>query len=249
MPIQKNAVTGQVLERIKEMILSGRFPPGSKLPPERELSAAFGISRSSVREALRVLMHMRIVESRHGQGTFVTSLSPDLLIEPLRFAVAWNDELIFQLFEARKILETGTAALAGERLTDEDRAELRRHYEALIETIDDPPVFLGHDMAMHELIARAARNPILTSLFASISELLRESRSRTGAVAAIRAQTVVDHGAILRAIEARDPEAAAEAMRTHLEHVETKLRDLGEGSGGASRARAAEPGKRRSKGG
>lgn len=238
-PIEKSAVTGQALERIKELILAGRFPPGSKLPPERELSALLGISRSSVREAIRALSHMNIVEARHGQGTFVTSLSPQLLIQPLRFVMAADDEVIYELFELRKIVETGAARLAARRITGMQIAELQRHYGQLIESIDDPPTFLEHDVAMHDLIARAAGNDLLLSLLASVSTLLRESRNRTGAIRAIRAQTVIDHGEIVQAIQTHDPERSATAMIAHLDHVETKLRELGHVTA-AGRVRATE---------
>lgn len=226
-PIRKSAVTGQALERIKEMILSGRFPAGSKLPPERELSSALRISRSSVREAIRALSHMNILEARHGQGTFVTSLSPELLIEPLRFVLSIDDELIFKVFETRKILEVGAAALAAPRIDEDELEELRTRYTALIESIDDLPRFLAEDFAMHEIIIRTARNELLTSLYASISSLLRESRMRTVRLPGVPAQTVIDHGEILRALEVRDTDACAEAMRRHLERVEGKLRGAG----------------------
>ena len=225
-PIEKSAVTGQALERIKELILAGRFPPGSKLPPERELSAVLGISRSSVREAIRALSHMNIVEARHGQGTFVTSLSPQLLIEPLRFVMAADDDVIYELFELRKIVETGAARLAARRITGTQIAELQRHYGQLVASVHDAEAFLEHDVAMHELIARAAGNNLLLSLLASVSTLLRESRNRTGAIRAIRAQTVIDHGEIVEAIQNHDPERSAAAMMAHLDHVESRLRDL-----------------------
>jgi GntR family transcriptional regulator, transcriptional repressor for pyruvate dehydrogenase complex len=226
-PIQKSGVTTEAVERIKQMILTGRYTPGSKLPPERELSEMLGISRSSIREAIRALTHMNILEARHGQGTYVTSLSPRILVEPLRFVMAVDGELIYQLFELRKIMETGAAALAATRITLEQLVELRHHYESLVQLIDVPHLFLEHDVAMHELIFRAADNVLLLNLHESIFELLLESRNRTGAVAAIRARTVVDHGEILKALEARDPDRSSAAMMEHLDHVESKLRELG----------------------
>jgi DNA-binding FadR family transcriptional regulator len=226
-PIQKSGVTAEAVERIKQMILSGRHTPGSKLPPERELSEMLGISRSSIREAIRALTHMNILEARHGQGTYVTSLSPRILIEPLRFVMAVDEELIYQLFELRKIMETGATALAARRITSEQLDELQHHYESLVQLVDEPYLFLEHDVAMHELIYRASGNVLLLNLHESFFELLLESRNRTGAVATIRACTVVDHGEILKALQARDPERSSAAMMEHLDHVESKLRELG----------------------
>jgi len=226
-PIRKNAVTTEVAERIKQMILERRLSPGSQLPPERELSEMLGISRSSAREAIRALTHMNILESRHGQGTYVTSLSPRILVEPLRFVMAVDEELIYQLFELRKIIETGAAALAAKRMTPEQLNELQQHYESLVQVVDEPSRFLEHDVAMHELIFRAAGNILLLNLYESVFELLLESRNTTGAVAEIRARTVIDHGEILKALQARDPERCSSAVMEHLDHVESKLRELG----------------------
>ena len=226
-PIRKSGVTTEAVERIKQMILSGRHAPGSKLPPERELSELLGISRSSIREAIRALIHMNILEARHGQGTYVTSLSPRILLEPLRFVMAIDEELIYQLFELRKIIETGAAALAAKRVTPEQLDELQKHYESLVQLVDEPSLFLEHDVAMHELIFRAAGNILLLNLYESVFDLLLESRNRTGAVAEIRARTVIDHGEILKALQARDPERSSAAVMKHLDHVESKLREIG----------------------
>jgi GntR family transcriptional repressor for pyruvate dehydrogenase complex len=226
-PVRKSVVTTEAVERIKEMIVERRLRPESKLPPERELCEMLGISRSSVREAIRALTHMNILEARQGQGTFVTSLSPQVLTEPLRFVMAVNEDLIYQLFEIRKMIETKAAALAAERITTEQLEELRFHYDMLVRSLDEPSVFLRHDVAMHELIARATRNDLLVSLFGSFFDLLLESRKRTGSVTAIRAQTIIDHGKILEVLEARDAERSSAAMLEHLDHVEGKLRELG----------------------
>jgi len=226
-PIRKNAVTTEAAERIKQMILERRLSPGSQLPPERELSEMLGISRSSAREAIRALTHMNILESRHGQGTYVTSLSPKMLIQPLRFVMAIDEELIYPLFELRKIMETGAAALAASRITPEQLDQLQHHYDRLVEEIENPPLFLEHDIAMHEIIFDAAGNVLLLNLHESVFELLRESRNKTGAIAEIRARTLIDHGEILKALQARDPERSSAAVMAHLDHVESRLRELG----------------------
>lgn len=226
-PIQKSAVTTEAVDRIKQMILGGRLSPGSKLPPERELSEMLGISRSSAREAIRALTHMNILEARHGQGTYVTSLSPSVLLQPLRFVMAIDEGLIYPLFELRKIMETGAAALAASRITPEQLDELQRHYNQLVQVVDNPSVFLEHDIAMHKIIFHAAGNVLLLNLHESVFDLLRESRNKTGAIKEIRARTIIDHGEILKALQARDPERSSAAVMAHLNHVESKLRELG----------------------
>src|SRR5438067_5760864 len=103
---------------VKGMILRGELQAGQKLPPERELAAQLGVSRSSLREAIRALIALNILESRHGNGTFVTSLDPELLAEPIDFVLKVNESALDALFEARKVVEAGVAALAAERATD-----------------------------------------------------------------------------------------------------------------------------------
>ena len=222
------------------MIADKRLTPGSKLPPERELSETLGISRSSMREAIRALTHLNILETRHGQGTYVTALSPRELIQPLSFVMVVEGDLIYQLFEARKIIESGVAALAATRITEEQLDELQRDYELLIQSIDDPQQFLEYDVAMHELIFHASGNEVLLSLLKSVFELLLESRNRTGAIAAVRAQTIIDHREILQALQARDPERSSRTMIEHLTHVEDKLKEMG-GPNATPRVRQVDP--------
>lgn len=219
-PIEKNAVARQAAERITELIVSRRFPPGSQLPPERELSSMLGISRSSVREAIRALSHMNILEARHGQGTYVTSLSPELLIQPLHFLLAVDDRTIHQLFEVRKIIETAAADLAARRAEPEEVEQMQDVHRRLCECVDDAESFVELDTEMHALIARSGHNDLLVRLLASTAVLLRRSRSRTGALRSLRERAAIDHGDVLEAIQAGNGGRASSAMLMHLEHVE-----------------------------
>src|SRR5436190_20889601 len=116
--LRRDAVADQAIETIKEMIVRGDVRAGQRLPPERELAAQLGVSRPSLREAIRALIALNILDSRHGDGTFVSSLEPDLLIKPIDFVLQVNDGGMDALFEARRELEAGIAALAAERATD-----------------------------------------------------------------------------------------------------------------------------------
>jgi len=230
-PIEKSAVARQAAERITELIVSRRFPPGSRLPPERELSSMLGISRSSVREAIRALSHMNILEARHGQGTYVTSLTPELLIEPLHFLLAVDDATIHQLFEVRKIIETAAAGLAARRALPEEVEQMHDLHRRLCECVDDAEAFVRLDTEMHVLIARSGHNELLVQLLASTAALLRRSRSRTGALRSLREQAALDHGDILEAIQAGDGGRASSAMLMHLEHVEKAFREIAAAGG------------------
>jgi len=166
---------------------------------------------------------MNIVDTRQGDGTYVTSLEPDLLVEPLDFIISFDDSALHHLFEARRILEVGIASLAAERITDEQIIALQDHVHASGQAAADPEAFRGVDLAIHELIVDAAANPLLRRIMSSLSRLGRASRNRTAAMPEVRQRTVEDHRAIVAALEKRDPERAAEAMTDHLDNIESSL--------------------------
>lgn len=218
-PLARTGFTTDAIRTVKDMVLDGRLQPGDRLPSERALSEALGVSRPTVREAIRSLQAMNIVESRHGSGTFVASLSVDDLLRPLLFALALSDFGIEHLFEVRLMLEPGTAALAAERGDDEELEHLRdvaQHGR----TDDLPPEQLASlDAELHECIARASHNALLERLLASIRTLAEESRNYTVRLPGVAQHTVSEHEEIVTAICARDPEQARAAMAEHLGRI------------------------------
>ena len=123
-PIKKSAISEEISSRLLLMIREKQLSPGEKLPPERELAAMLNVSRPSLREALRALAIMNVIEMRQGDGTYITSLEPELLVEHLDFVLSLDDSTFLQLFEARKIVEVGIASLAAQRITDRQIQEL-----------------------------------------------------------------------------------------------------------------------------
>ena len=109
--LQKEALSEKIAERLLSLIKEKQLKPGDRLPPERELAVSMGVSRPSLREALRALSIMHIIENRQGSGTYITSLQPETLVEHLDFIIALNDSSFLDLFEARKILEGIGAAV------------------------------------------------------------------------------------------------------------------------------------------
>jgi DNA-binding FadR family transcriptional regulator len=222
--IRRNAVADEAIATVKRMIVRGTLQAGQRLPAERDLAAQLGVSRPSLREAIRALIALNILESRHGQGTFVSSLQPELLTEPIDFVLQVADGGVDALFEARSVLEAGIAALAAERATDLELAELEDFARRGGTKVGDIDAFIEHDVEFHDRIRRAARSPILASMLGSVSALSLETRRRTAQSQAVRARAHADHVRMVKTLKARDPEAARRAMLDHLEHVRRALR-------------------------
>jgi GntR family transcriptional repressor for pyruvate dehydrogenase complex len=222
--IRRNAVADEAIATVKRMIVRGALQAGQRLPAERELAAQLGVSRPSLREAIRALIALNILESRHGQGTFVSSLEPELLTEPIDFVLQVADGGAGALFEARSVLEAGIAALAAERATDLELAELEDFARRGRTKVGDTDTFIEHDVEFHDRIRRAARSPILASMLGSVSALSLETRRRTAQSQPVRARSHADHMRMVKTLKARDPEAARRAMLDHLQHVRQALR-------------------------
>jgi GntR family transcriptional repressor for pyruvate dehydrogenase complex len=223
---QKDSLSEKIVDRLLQLIREKQLKPGDRLPPERELAVSMGVSRPSLREALRALSVMKIIENRQGSGTYITSLEPEMLIEHLDFIIALNDKAFLDLFQARKILEVGLVALAAQSINEDELAALETCLKRSEASINDPEAFLQTDLELHQRIAEAARNQILTLFVKSINDLNIASRRRTGELRAVRELTLKDHHLILAALTAQDPKLAAQAMRDHLDHVEQRLKQM-----------------------
>lgn len=221
--IPKTAVAEDIVSHLLLLIREKKLRPGDKLPPERELAAMMQVSRPSLREALRTLSIMRVVELRHGSGAYITALEPATLVEHLDFVFSLDDSTYLQLFQTRKILEPGICSLAAQHITEEELT----HLEDCVERSKGGPgnleVYLQADLDLHEIITQAARNPLLNRIMASIRSLGRASRQRTSTLPGVFAQTIQDHQEIISALRAHDAQAAHQAMLTHLEHIEQRL--------------------------
>jgi GntR family transcriptional regulator, transcriptional repressor for pyruvate dehydrogenase complex len=225
--VTREAVPQQIVSRLLDLIQQRHLGPGDRLPAERELAASMGVSRSSLREALRALTVLGVTEMRHGTGTYVSSLEPELLVRPLTFVLSLSEHASDQLFEARKVVEPAMAALAAERIDDGTLDLLEACVDRARAAIGDAEAFMATDIELHEAIRVAAENAILGRFMESIRALGLASRLRTGSSRAVQEQTVEDHKAIVAALRARDPEAASAAMLHHLDNVERNARKEG----------------------
>jgi GntR family transcriptional repressor for pyruvate dehydrogenase complex len=234
--LQKTSVGLQAAEAIKALIVSGKIKPGEALPSERDLAAMLGISRPSLREAIRALSAINVLDSRQGDGTFVTSLDPSLLAQPINFLLQVDEGSIAHLFEVRRVLEVGAARLAAPRITDEQVALLERLADAGRRAINRPSRYLQFDFEIHTAIIEATGNPLYVSLYQSVSQLSLESRRRTARDADTRARAHDDHIAIIAALRARDADEAARVMQEHLTVVERSFHNRSlAGTAGSSR--------------
>jgi GntR family transcriptional repressor for pyruvate dehydrogenase complex len=219
------AVTDEAIEKIKEMIVSGRLRPGDRLPREADLAAQLGLSRNSLREAVRALSLIRVLNVRQGDGTYVTSLEPRLLLDALSFVVdVHHDSSVLEFFEVRRFLEPQAVAMAATRIEDGEVAELRAHLARV--TTDSPAEELvANDLEFHRRIAKASGNAVLCSLLESLAGPTMRGRVWRG-LTQERAweRTHADHRAILDAIADRQPDVARAWATVHVAGVEQWLR-------------------------
>ncbi|MER5596526.1 FCD domain-containing protein [Streptomyces sp. NPDC002265] len=221
----RGTVTQRAIERIKAMIGQGLLEPGQRLPTERDLAAELGISRSSMREAIRALTVMGVLEARHGSGIYVTRLEAGDLLETFGVVAGLSrGPRLVELLEVRRVLESTAAALAAARITPDRLAEVERHLTAMDAT-DDPEEILAHDLAFHREIAAAAGNDTMAAILEGLSSRTFRARVRRGCQEeGAFARTRREHAAIHRALAARDPEAARAAAAAHVAEVEQWLR-------------------------
>src|SRR3954464_7282761 len=219
------SVTDQAIEKIKEMIMSGALQPGDRLPREADLAQRLGLSRSSLREAVRALSLVRILDVRQGDGTYVTSLDAALLLDALSFVIELHqDQSVLELLEARRLLEAEAAGLAAVRIAPEQVAELHALIDAM-PGCNDVEEFVENDIGFHRTIAEAAGNGVLAKLLESLSGRTIRARiwraiTESGAID----RTVAEHQAICAAIEQQSPELARAWMSVHVASVEAWLR-------------------------
>jgi GntR family transcriptional repressor for pyruvate dehydrogenase complex len=213
----RNAVAvDAVVAHVRSLIENGTLHPGDRLPPEREFAAQIGVSRPTVRTGLRSLAAMGVVQSRQGSGTFITAGPPALLSEPLNLLAALHGLTRDGLFEARRVLEVGTSALAAVRASGKDLAAISEEVTGMYAAVDRPTDFLRHDVRFHRAIAAAADNPVLGVLIDMLASLFFERRRETIQTATDLRETADAHRKIYQAIRTRHREAASAAMDEHL---------------------------------
>ena len=219
--VRKERRYEQVAEQIQKLIAQGTLKPGDRLPPERELATRFGVARSSIRDAVRTLEVMGILEPRQGAGTVVRDLSADSLVVPLATVLVRKRELVSELLDVRRMLEPGLAARAAKNATVEEVLELEDILRRQAVKLRRGEPSIEEDSEFHYVIGKAARNSVVLKVLDVLMDLLRESRARSLQAPGRPERSYAGHMRVLRAIKRRDPEAAEKAVRKHLEEIES----------------------------
>ncbi len=221
-PVQFAKVFERVAEQIEKRILEGELRKGDRLPTERELAEQFQVSRTAVREAMKILAQKGLINMRPGRGTIVIDgareamqNSISLMMKLKLGEVGGSDNLV----EFRGILETEIAALAAARATEKEISAMREAIRVMDESLNDADAFIGADNAFHEALAQATQNALILILINSIVHLLSEQRKQIFETEGGPQRGQIHHRRILESVIRRDPEAARAAMRSHLQQV------------------------------
>ena len=231
-PIQPKTASSSVADQIKEMILQGHLQPGDRLPSERDFAETFGVSRATIREALRSLSAIGMISIRQGDGSFVEQFKIEGLLEPLAtlFQLDGAEDELESFSEVREILEVEMVALAAERASETDIENINRALEAMVEEVRSGGIGDVADADFHLAIAKSCKNPLLVKLMEVVANLMKctyqASRKQLFLDQKSLAESYNTHQDVLKAIETRNPKEAKKRMRNHLRQVNQKLKEL-----------------------
>ncbi|MDX2041093.1 MAG: FadR/GntR family transcriptional regulator [Acidobacteriota bacterium] len=212
----KDDVTGTLIGLFKRLISEGSLVPGQRLPAERELAEHFGVSRSSLRQALKVLEIMGVISQRVGDGTYLNAAAPAILAEPMEFLILLDGLSFHELMETRLIVEPELAARAATRATLEDIAELQQVLTEMEESRQDHPRFTEYDLLFHKTIFRIAGNRVCSLMFTVVHQSLERLIHLTAQLVEPE-HTLQMHRRIFLAIRRKDADEARRRMTEHLE--------------------------------
>ncbi len=232
-PVHRARVVEGIIGQLKGLIGSRRFPPNSRLPSERDMARQLGVSVPSLREALKTLAVMGVVDTRHGSGTRVADSGANLFKVPFEFLMRLDPVGIGELVETRELIEVFLAGRAAENRTEEDLAAMDEALREMRSAGGDPAAVVEPDARLHEAIAAAAHNGVLRRLMGCLSDEIRAQMKASSPGVRDRSAMLQYHAEIVEAIRRRRPDEARRAMKRHMDETAKELR------------RAAGAGKRR----
>jgi len=224
-------LTEAAIQQVRQLVVDGKLVPGQRLPPEAELAESLGTSRNTVREAVRALVTARVLDVRRGDGTYVTSLRPELLLAGIGAAAdLLQNEFTLELVQVRRILEPAATAMAATRITDDVLHELENCLHRM-STASSHDELVRYDEAFHQLVAATAGNATLASMLTGVSSRTTRGRAWRGVIeAGATERTMSEHAEILAALRARDPKVAEAAALMHVSTTEAWFRSVLGGS-------------------
>lgn len=216
----------EILSHFKRLIAEGRLRPGTPLPSERDLAPMLGVSRPTLRQVLKALHLLGVLDTKPRNGTYVTERTSDIMKAPLHFAVLLkdvsNEERHKELMDTRTLLEVHLAGLAAENATQEDLEAMRRELAALLQAMGKAETWCSYEIRFHEALARAAKNSVMISIMEMLAELLYEQRHKTVESLTDYHESFQLHYRIFEQIQKRDRKAAEDAMRAHFEQLQAR---------------------------
>lgn len=217
-PVKSTKIYEIVMEQIKDIVIKGKLKSGDKLPSERELCDKLQVSRSSIREALKALQTLGLIESRHGEGNFINQNFRNSLLEPLSIVFLLLGSNSENVYELRKIIEPEAAALAARNITESQLTELADIMESLNNT-SDAELCASLDKKFHYIVAQASGNPLIATIMFSISSLIEKYIENSKIHMLNKTIVKTQHQEIWKALKLHDAEATAAAVKKHLELI------------------------------
>lgn len=219
---EKQSVSRQVFTKIEQLLKSGAVQPGELLPSERELAAQFGVGRPAVREALKALEMMGVIEIIHGKGARVLTPDLDAIMKPLIASIVLTQSNVLNLIEVREVVEPQCAAIAATRATAEQLQKLHESLRQMERAAEIPGEFAAADYHFHNLVAQATNNPLLIRIYETITALLWDLQQKTAAIPDHQ-KTLRYHESIYQCIYRRDAPEALSVMKQHIHDTRTRF--------------------------
>ena len=221
---KKKSIPEAIIHELKFLIDSGHIARGNKLPGERELAKMLNVSRPSLREALRALILLGILENRQGDGTYLTT-SDHWPIEPLSIMLSVKKGALLDIFEARESIENSCAGFAALRRDQGDLNKLQKALDNMHANFNDADPYIEHDLDFHKAVIFAAKNPVLVDLMEKIYKLLVDTRNNNRKYPSelYREKNFQQHTAIFESIKNGDLQKATTAMAHHMRHIRQRL--------------------------
>jgi GntR family transcriptional repressor for pyruvate dehydrogenase complex len=222
--IKRTRLPEEIANQLRKLIVDGTFKPKQPLPSERALAEHLGVSRSSVRDGIRRLEVVGLLETRHGQGTFLQELSVDHVVTPLASVLTFHRARHDDLMDVRRMFEPAVARAAASRATEEEFDEIERILTEQRRKARAGEATLIEDAAFHAALARATHNPVVVRMMEILNDLLVESDTRTLQSRGRQFRSLRGHHAVIEALRRRDADGAALAMRDHIDQIDALLK-------------------------